>query len=137
MLTVYIRSNLLYFSRNMINEICHLSSKVEIMVSICLITRCKYKNRLGLGAVLGILQFQLLLGWVFGAVLEILAVSATFSRIFSGFWTEFWSCFVDFCSFSYFFPGLFWLLGWIRELFWRFWQFQLLFPGIFPAFGLD
>ncbi len=137
MLTVYIRSNLLYFSSNMINEICHLSSKVEIMVSICLITRCKYKNRLGLGAVLGILQFQLLLGWVFGAVLEILAVSATFSRIFSGFWTEFWCCFVDFCSFSYFFPGLFRLLGWIRELFWRFWQFQLLFPGIFPAFGLD
>ena len=110
----------MYFSRNMINEICHLSSKVEIMVSICLITRCKYKNRLGLGA-----------------VLEILAVSATFSRIFSGFWTEFWCCFVDFCSFSYFFPGLFRLLGWIRELFWRFWQFQLLFPGIFPAFGLD
>ena len=137
MLTVYIRSNLLYFSRNMINEICHLSSKVEIMVSICLITRCKYKNRLGLGAVLGILQFQLLLGWGFGAVLEILAVSATFSRILSGFWTEFWCCFVDFCSFSYFFPGLFRLLGWIRELFWRFWQFQLLFPGIFPAFGLD
>ena len=144
MLTVYIRSNLLYFSRNMINEICHLSSKVEIMVSICLITRCKYKNRLGLGAVLGILQFQLLFRRIFlafrldfGAVLEILAVSATFSRIFSGFWTEFGCCFVDFCSFSYFFPGLFRLLGWIRELFWRFWQFQLLFPGIFPAFGLD
>ena len=128
----------------MINESCHLSSKVEIMVSICLITRCKYKNRLGLGAVLGILQFQLLFRRIFlafrldfGAVLEILAVSATFSRIFSGFWTEFGSCFVDFCSFSYFFPGLFRLLGWILELFWRFWQFQLLFPGIFPAFGLD
>jgi len=38
----------------MINEICHLSSKVEIMVSICLI----------------------LLGWVWGAVLEILWISA-------------------------------------------------------------
>ena len=100
MLTVYIRSNLLYFSRNMINEICHLSSKVEIMVSICLITRCKYKNRLGLGAVLGILQFQLLLGWVFGAVLEILAVSATFSRNFSGFWAGLGSCFRSFRDYS-------------------------------------
>ena len=100
MLTVYIRSNLLYFSRNMINEICHLSSKVEIMVSICLITRCKYKNRLGLGAVLGILQFQLLLGWGFGAVLEILAVSATFSRNFSGFWAGLGSCFRSFRDYS-------------------------------------
>ena len=107
MLTVYIRSNLLYFSRNMINEICHLSSKVEIMVSICLITRCKYKNRLGLGAVLGILQFQLLFRRIFsafrldfGAVLEILAVSATFSRVFSGFWAGLGSCFRSFRDYS-------------------------------------
>ena len=97
----------MYFSRNMINEICHLSSKVEIIVSICLITRCKYKNRLGLGAVLGILQFQLLFRRIFpafrldfGAVLEILAVSATFSRNFSGFWAGLGSCFRSFRDYS-------------------------------------
>jgi hypothetical protein len=55
------------------------------------------------------LQFQLLFlaifsiyGLVFGAVLEISAVSATFSRNYSGFWAGFGSCFVDFCSYSYF-----------------------------------
>ena len=51
--------------------------------------------------------------WVLGAVLGISAVSATFSRIFSGFWAGFW------------------------VLFWGFLQFQLLFPGSFPAPGLD
>ena len=39
-----------------------------------------------------------------GAVLEISAVSATFSRLFSG-------CFGDFCSFSYFFSAFFRLFG--------------------------
>ena len=34
------------FVGNMINENCHLSSKVEIMVSICLIAQYKYSNRL-------------------------------------------------------------------------------------------
>ena len=52
---------------------------------------------------MGFLQFQLLfarsfpvfsgffrlLGWVLGAVLVISAVSATFCRVFSGFWAEF------------------------------------------------
>ena len=63
------------------------------------------------------LQFQLLfLGffpafWLsLGAVLGISAVSATFSRLFSGF------------------------LAWFGELFWGFLQFQLLFAGFSPAF---
>ena len=91
------------------------------------------------------LQFQLLFAGSFpafglglGAVLGISAVSATFSRLFSGFlagfgkliWgflqfqllflgsfpalrLGFWSCFGDFCSFSYFLPDLFRLLGWV------------------------
>lgn len=56
--------------------------------------------------------FFRLLGWVWGAVLGISVVSATFFRDFSG-------CFAV-----------------IRELFWGFQRFQLLFPGIFPDFGL-
>ena len=56
--------------------------------------------------------FFRLLGWVWGAVLGISAVSATFSRLFSGFLAEF------------------------RELFWGFLQFQLLFPGFLAEFGL-
>jgi hypothetical protein len=36
-----------------------------------------------------------------------------------------------------FFAEFFRLLGWILVLFWRFWQFQLLFPGFFLAFGLN
>ncbi len=35
------------------------------------------------------LIFMRLYGWVFGAVLGIFAVSATFSRLFSGFWAGF------------------------------------------------
>ena len=54
-----------------------------------------------------------LFGLVWGAVLGISAVSATFSRLFSGF------------------------LDWFGELFWGFLQFQLLFLGFFPAFWLD
>ena len=41
------------------------------------------------------------------------AVSATFCRVFSGFWAGFGCCFGDFCSLSYFFSGLFRLLGWV------------------------
>ena len=48
-----------------------------------------------------------------GAVLGISAVSATFSRLFSGF------------------------LAGFRELFWGFLQFQLLFTGFSPAFWLS
>ena len=75
---------------------------------------------LGLELFWGFLQFQLLfLGffpafWLsLGAVLGISAVSATFSRLFSGF------------------------LAGFGELFWGFLQFQLLFTGFSPAFWLS
>ena len=78
----------------------------------------------GFGMLFGeFLRFQLLFpalfklfGWVWGAVLEISAVSATFLAIFPAFGLNFRSCFGDFCSFSYFsrnFSGLwaeFWML---------------------------
>ncbi|TYL56115.1 hypothetical protein FYL37_14155 [Agathobacter rectalis] len=80
----------------MINEICHLSSKVEIMVSICLIAHyrdfCDFSYFFllfssflgGFGMLFGeFLRFQLLFpalfklfGWVWGAVLEILGITA-------------------------------------------------------------
>ena len=91
----------------------------------------------------GFQRFQLLfseffqfLGWVWGAVLGISAVSAAFFQNFSSFWAGLGSCFRNFSSFSYFFPEFFQFLGWIWELFWEFQQFQLLFPRIFPDFGL-
>ena len=56
-----------------------------------------------------------------GAVLEISAVSATFSRLFSA-------------TFSRLFSGF---LAWFGELFWGFLQFQLLFAGFSPAFWLS
>ena len=87
-------------------------------------------------------EFFRLFRWVWGAVLGILAVSATFFGDFSGCFAGFrelfcgfqqfqllfsgifpavslWlgSCFVDFSGFSYFFPEFFQLLGWIGELF--------------------
>ncbi len=40
-----------------------------------------------------------------------------FSRIFPAVSLGLGSCFVDFSSFSYFFPEFFQLLGWIGELF--------------------
>ena len=43
----------------------------------------------------------------------IFAVSATFSRLFPAFGLGLGCCFGDFCSFSYFFSGLFRLLGWV------------------------
>ena len=48
----------------------------------------------------------------------------------------FLSCFGIYSDFSYFLPGLCLLLGWVWVLFWWFLQFQLLFLGFFPAFGL-
>lgn len=57
--------------------------------------------------------FFLAFGLSLGAVLVISAVSATFSRLFSGFWAEF------------------------GVLFWGFLQFQLPFLGFSPAFELD
>ena len=96
-----------------------------------------------------------------GAVLGISAVSATFSRIFSGFWAGFWvlfwgflqfqllfhrffpdfglgfgCCFRDFCSFSYFFPGLFQLLGWILGAVLGISAVSATFSRIFPDFEL-
>ena len=75
---------------------------------------------LGLELFWGFLQFQLLFLGFFpafwlssGAVLGISAVSATFSRLFSGF------------------------LAGFGELFWGFLQFQLLFTGFSPAFWLS
>lgn len=64
------------------------------------------------------------------------AISASFSRNFSGLWAEFGSCFGDFCGFSYFFLGFFSAFGLVWELFWEFLRFQLLFSGFFSAFGL-
>ena len=77
-------SNSIVFVGNMINENCHLSSKVEIMVSICLI-----------------------------AVLGISAVSATFFCSFPVFWRSFGCCFADFCGFSYFFLLFFGFFSWV------------------------
>ena len=66
-------------------------------------------------------------------------ISATFCQVFAGFSPAlrlgFWSCFWDFCSFSYFLPGLFRLSGWVWVLFWWFLQFQLLFSGFFRLLG--
>ena len=63
------------------------------------------------------------------------AISASFSRNFSGLWAGLGSCFVDFYGFSYFFLDFFRLLGLVWELFWGFLRFQLLFSGFFSAFG--
>ena len=57
--------------------------------------------------------------------------------LFNDIWAIFLSCFGDFSDFSYFFHGLFRILGWVGELFCGFQRFQLLFSRIFPAFGLD
>ena len=104
----------------MINEICHLSLKVEIMVSIRLIAQCKYIKQ-AIGELFwGFLQFQL-----------------PFFRIFYGSWLSLGCCFGVFCSFSYFFSDFFRLLGWIWVLLLDFLQFQLLFPGILQAFRMD
>ena len=103
----------------MINESCHLSSKVEIMVSICLIASCKYKKHAIFLSCFGDFSdssyflpglFRIL-GWVWDAVLGISAVSATFS-----------------CSFLDFGAGF-------RVLFWGFQHFQLLFPVLFRLSG--
>ena len=67
-------------------------------------------------------------------LLRFSAISASFSRNFSGLWAGFGSCFGDFCGFSYFFLDFFRLMGWVWELFWRFLRFQLLFSRIFSGF---
>ena len=110
-------SNSIVFMGNMINENCHLSSKVEIMVSICLIAV------LGISAVSA--AFFRLFGWVWGAVLRISAVSATFSCSFSAFWLGFGCCFADFSYFSYFFLLFSGFLAGFGVLFGEFMRFQL------------
>ena len=49
-----------------------------------------------------------------GADLGISAVSATFWENFPAVSLWLGSCFGDFSGFSYFFPGIFQLLGWVR-----------------------
>ena len=75
--------------------------------------------------------------WVRGADLGISAVSATFLWIFPAVSLWLGSCFGDFRSFSYFFEDFSGSFAVIRELFWEFQRFQLLFSRIFLAFGLD
>ena len=54
--------------------------------------------------------------------------------LFNDIWAIFLSCFGDFSDFSYFFHGLFRILGWVGELFCGFQRFQLLFYGFFRLF---
>ena len=68
----------------------------------------------------GFQRFQLLfpalfrlLGWVWGAVWGISAISATFCLAFSGFWAGFGVLFGGFLRFQLLFSALFRLLGWI------------------------
>ena len=93
---------------------------------------------------------------------SILQFQLLFLGFFPAFWLGLWSCFGDFCSFSYFFSAFFRLFGWVwgavlgisavsatfyrffsgflaefEELFWGFLQFQLLFTGFSPAFWLS
>ena len=53
-----------------------------------------------------------------------------------GFLAGFGCCFGNFCSFSYFFSAFSGFTAGVWVLFWWFLQFQLLFAGSFPAFGL-
>ena len=90
------------------------------MVSICLKARYKYKKQALFLSCFGVYtDFSYFLPGLFqtfccvlGAVLGISAVSATFSRVFPGFWAVFWVLFLGFL------------------------QFQLLFLGFSQAFGL-
>lgn len=104
----------------MINESCHLSSKVEIMVSICLIAPYKIniETDYSLELFYDFNGFQLLfpaLFWLFGRGLG--------------------CCFRDFCDFSYFFLLFSSFLGGFGMLFGEFLRFQLLFPALFKLFG--
>ena len=74
-------------------------------------------------------------GWVWGAVLVISAVSATFFCSFPDFWLGLGCCFSDFCGFSYFFLLFSGFFAGFWVLFWEFLRFQLLFPAFFRLFG--
>ena len=81
------------------------------------------------------LLFSGFFGWVWGAVLGISAVSATFFCSFPDFWWGLGCCFSDFCSFSYFFMLFSGFLAGFGVLFYDFNGFQLLFPALTRIFG--
>ena len=106
------------------------------------------------------LLFSGFFGWVWGAVLGISAVSATFFCSFPDFGLGFGvlfgeflrfqllfpalfrifggvlgCCFGNFCGFSYFFLLFSGFLAGFGVLFWEFLRFQLLFPAFFRLFG--
>ncbi len=81
------------------------------------------------------LLFSGFLGGVWGAVLGISAISATFSCSFQAFGRGLGCCFGDFCDFSYFFLLFSSFLGGFGMLFGEFLRFQLLFPALFKLFG--
>ena len=73
------------------------------------------------------------------------AISASFSRNFSGLWAGFGSCFGDFCGFSYFFLGFFSAFGLglgavlgisavSATFFWIFFGFWVDFGSCFKSF---
>lgn len=71
------------------------------------------------------MRFQLLfpalfrlLGGVWGAVLGISAISATFFLVFFGFLAEFGALFGEFMRFQLLFSALFQLLGWVWGAVW-------------------
>ena len=71
------------------------------------------------------LLFSGFLGGVWGAVLGISAISATFSCSFPAFWAGLGCCLGNFCGFSYFFLLFSSFLAGFGVLFWRFLRFQL------------
>ena len=77
-----------------------------------------------------------LLGWVWGAVWGISAVSATFSCSFPAFALGLGCCFANFCGFSYFFLLFSGFCAGFGVLFGEFPRFQLLFSALFPDFWL-
>ena len=81
------------------------------------------------------LLFSGFLGGVWGAVLGISAISATFSCSFLAFGRGLGCCLGNFCGFSYFFLLFSGFLGGVGMLFGEFLRFQLLFPALFKLFG--
>ena len=69
-------------------------------------------------------------------LLGFFAISASFSRNFSGLWAGFGSCFGDFCGFSYFFLGFFSAFGLGLGAVLGISAVSATFFWIFSAFGL-
>ena len=78
-----------------------------------------------------------LFGWVWGAVLGISAVSATFSCSFPDFGLSLGCCLWNFCGFSYFFPDLFRIFGWVWGAVWGISAVSATFSCSFPDFWRD